>query len=240
MLPVRLILLRSLCLLLAALGALSSTAFGQPAAGLFQHLSDVREVTNPRALERITRARGLPFAAEVQTVRIPSAPGLRERGVLLLNLGPGRQFLVRRSRVDVRGAESFSWFGASDGASPFVRALLVVNGENVTGNFQTAEGGYTIQPVGSGLHVITKLDPRKTPDCIGTLELPSRIVEELRPNFNLNGSSETAANITVLVLYTAEVASLSGDVNSLIQSAIDATNQTLGNTVLTHTVSRVY
>ncbi len=142
---------------------------------------------------------------------------------------------VTKKRIDKRSETDFTWYGQlSDVPGD---AVLVVHGDVVEGSVRHGTELYKVQSVGSGLHSVIQIDQSKFPQD----EPPSFKSKERQLNQLDNGgmdatgdstiSSETPV-IEVLVAYTdsAETAKGgAGNMNAMIQLAIDETNQSYQN-----------
>ncbi|MBN8741655.1 MAG: hypothetical protein BGP24_17415 [Lysobacterales bacterium 69-70] len=106
--------------------------------------------------------------------------------------------------------------------------ILVRNGDKVTGNVRVAGQLFKIRPLHDARHVVVEVDENAMP-----LDHPPadyrRLFEQATPL--PTGSKAVAANtvIRVLVNYTQKVASVSGDINGLINLAVAESNQGYAN-----------
>lgn len=107
--------------------------------------------------------RDRPSTAEVHVARLVNAPGrlLQQGRVLRLSVAPGRQILAIGERVEQRAANDISWTGSVQGEPGTVQ--MVLSGKGVTATVRAGETWYHIEPLGSGLHAITRIDPTRLP-----------------------------------------------------------------------------
>ncbi len=102
--------------------------------------------------------------------------------------------------------------------------ILVRNGDKITGNVRVSGQLFKIRPLHDARHVVVEVDENAMP-----LDHPPadyrRLFDQAAPL--PSGSKAVAANtvIRVLVNYTQKVASVSGDINSLINLAVAESNQ---------------
>lgn len=138
---------------------------------------------------------------------------------------------LRHVRTDGPGGSEFTWQGRVDleqGGS----ATMVVRGEQVTGIVRAGRDIYTIESVGSGLHAVTKLDPRRFPpdhppqqdhdgvQLSGSAEPPLKRAAQREA-----GASTRPTTIDVIVAYTQRAVVESGNnVSALVDIAVAEAN----------------
>lgn len=197
---------------------------------------------------RLAALRGRATTAELHLARIAEAPGqlLRAGSVLRVGLAPGLQVVATGEHATQRSAGDISWSGPVRGTHGWVQ-LVMMNGE-VTATVTIGETQYAIEPLGNGLHAVTRIDqggfpPEHTPDN------PSGALSRSL-DFGVGGilasraqgavSALALTQINVMVVYTASAASAAGNIASKIQLAVDETNQSYANSGINITFNKVY
>ncbi|HEX6745838.1 MAG TPA: M12 family metallo-peptidase [Longimicrobium sp.] len=189
-----------------------------------------------------------PTSAEVHLARIAAAPAsmLRLGSVVRLGLAPGLQVVADGQNAVQRSANDISWSGPIRGGHGWVQAVLM-NGE-LTATVTIGETKYAIEPVGNGLHAVTKIDQagfpsEHTPDnpsgalISNTLD---RAVGAIQASRSDAVSAAALSTINVMVVYTASAATRAGNITSKIQLAVDETNQSYANSGISINFNRVY
>lgn len=177
-----------------------------------------------------------PATASLQVVR--ANPDMLERSTAALTLNLGAGLDLRAHRVNSYRNESGSlvWYGVIEDPGsvrvpfsaenlqfdPINSAMLVKNGDKITGNVHFNGTLYKIRPLRTGGHAIAEVDASATPpdhpaeyNNLPNVKMPNEIV--------FNESADTV--IRVMVHYTPAAASASGDINGLIDLAVAETNQ---------------
>ena len=193
---------------------------------------------------RLATVRGRSNVAEVRLARIASAPGrlLRQGGAVRLPIAPGVQVVAVGERVTQRSAEDISWAGPVRGTDGWVQ--MVFAGGGVTATVRVGNTSYGIESLGGGLHAISRIDQsgypsEHTPDNFsGALSDRGPVQTSAAPT----GTVGTAAlsTINVLVVYTASAAAATSNISSLIQLAVDETNQSYVNSGININMVRVH
>jgi hypothetical protein len=175
-----------------------------------------------------------PSSASVQVVRA-NVELLNEKAAsLTLNLAPGLE--LQAHRVDAYFAKSGAlvWAGvlADPGSvtvpfspqslqfDPLNSAMLVKNGDRITGNVHYGGEWYKIRPLRTGGHAIVAVDLSAMP--------PDHPAEYGRlRTIAMPAGARTKADtvIRVMVHYTSAAAAASGDINGLIDLAVAESNQ---------------
>lgn len=196
----------------------------------------------------LTAIRNRPSSAEVHVARVATAPGrlLQQGRALRVSVAPGRQVVALGERVEQRAASDVSWTGSVQGEQGTVQMVLTSAG--VTATVRTGAALYRIEPLGAGLHAITRVDqtrlpPDHAPDHpTGAAEFtaPAPQPSPFAPAGAYSASLTANTRIDVLVVYTAAAASVSGDIGGLIQLAIDETNQSYANSGISITLSKAH
>ncbi|HEX2207546.1 MAG TPA: M12 family metallo-peptidase [Longimicrobium sp.] len=183
---------------------------------------------------------------EVHVARIaPAAEELMRQGTALrVAVAPGMQVVALGERVQRRTDRDISWAGPVLGGNGWVQMVLAEEGVTATVTVGTEQ--YTIEPLGNGMHAVSRLDQSKLPpehspdNPTGVLDTP--------PPFESLAAREPAGDvgiaavstINVLVVYTASAASAAGNISSRIQLAVDETNQSYVNSGININLVRVH
>ncbi|HEX8274521.1 MAG TPA: M12 family metallo-peptidase [Longimicrobiaceae bacterium] len=183
--------------------------------------------------------RGRSSTAEVNLARIAGAPGqaLQKGAVVRLGLAPGLQVVaVGQNRSD-RSADDFSWSGPVRGGQGWVQMVYADGG--VTATVTVGNAQYSIEPLGDGLHAVTRIDQHGYP-AEHTADNPTGALAEaldatVKAKPGTGGTdggtvgTQAISTQNVLVVYTASAAAATSNIGSLIQLAVDETNQSYAN-----------
>jgi peptidyl-Asp metalloendopeptidase len=228
------------------------TAPGSMNASAAAGQQDLLTIIPPQALDhaqqgRLAAIRGRGSSAEVHLARIAGAPGqmLRPASVVRLGVAPGVQVVADGERVQQRAADDISWSGPTRGSYGWVQAVLM-NGE-LTATVTVGTTQYAIEPIGGGLHAVTRIDqngfPQEhTPDNpTGALSTSlGAAVGGIRGAKAGDIGISALTTVNVMVVYTASAASAAGNIASKIQLAVDETNQSYANSGVNITFNKVY
>lgn len=125
--------------------------------------------------------------------------------------------------------------------------ILVVNGNNVTGSIRAESRSYIVQPLGAGFHAVIELDPSGFPPDEpeefhhdSAREDAGRHHQTAVSNPGKGASNAGGEVVDLLVVYTPGAASASGDINGLINGAVDITNAGFGNSLVPAAVAKVH
>lgn len=197
---------------------------------------------------RLASIRGQAHNAETHVARIASAPGqlLKEGAAVRLNVAPGVQIVADGETVVQRGASDISWGGAVRGDHGWVQ--MVYAPEGVTASVTIGQTQYSIEPLGNGVHAVSRIDQSGYPsehtadNPSGVLDPPSAPGPLFAKGGNTGGTGGIAALTTqnVLVVHTASAASAAGNIASKIQLAVDETNQSYVNSGVNINMVRVH
>jgi hypothetical protein len=135
---------------------------------------------------------------------------------------------VQHTKTQEHSASYYSWFGKL----PDGNVNLVVQNGEITGSIRAGLALYRVSPLGGGLHAIIKVDQSQFKP-----ELPP-----LKIRFNNVTIPDTPlVNTTydVLVAYTPAAAADAGNIEALIQLAVDETNTAYSNSQIAVTVNLV-
>jgi hypothetical protein len=194
---------------------------------------------------RMATIRGRASTAEVHLARIAGAPGqlMRPGSALRIPVAPGVQVVAVGSRVEQRGAGDVSWGGAVQGTHGW--AQLVLAGGGVTGTVTVGTASYSIEPLGGGVHAVSRIDqqgfPQEHPADVpaGVVDVPPFEPVAAKGGNGTVGIAATSTQ-TVLVVYTAAAAAATANISSLIQLAVDETNVSYINSGVNINMVRVH
>lgn len=193
---------------------------------------------------RLSTIRGRAGSAGSHVGRLAGTPAqlLKQGNALRLAVEPGLQVVAVGERVQRRADTDISWSGPVQGTHGWVQMVLGEDG--VTGTVTVGTETYRIEPLGDGLHAISRMDQSKMPpehspeNPAGVLDPPPA-----GPLASLSTSDVTTSalsTINVLVVYTASAASATSNIGSLIQLAVDETNTSYVNSGINISMVRVH
>lgn len=196
--------------------------------------------------ERLAAVRRRPGSEETRVARMAGSAGmLREGAALRLAVAPGRQVVAVGDRVEQRSANDISWGGRVEGIEES-RVQLVYGDGGVVGTVTLGTEQFRIEPLGNGLHAVTRLDQTKLPPehpadmPAGVLDVPAfEPMAARNPGDGEVGIAATST-INVLVVYTAAAAAATSNIGNLIQLAVDETNQSYVNSGISINMVRVH
>jgi hypothetical protein len=193
--------------------------------------------------------KGRSSTAEVHLARIAGAPGqmLMQGNAVRLGVAPGVQVVAVGEKVVQRSAEDVSWAGPLRGGEGWVQMVYADGG--ITATVRVGEGTvYSIEPLGNGLHAVSRVDQHGYPSE-HTPDNPSGALSDVldaavkgKPGTGTEGTVGTTAlsTINVLVVHTAAAATATANIGSLIQLAVDETNQSYVNSGINILMTRVH
>lgn len=247
--------LARLALILATLGAAACQGDGSPAASPVnpdRAQPDLLTLVDEPALDagqrgRLSSVSLRPGAGSVRLARAAAAPVevLRRGGAVRLGITPEVTIVADREDFAEREGGDVSWSGPVQGRYGWVQ--LVAAGDGVTGTVTIGETQYSIEPLGRGLHAITRLNPGGFPpehpgeNPSGAID-PDEGIDFLAARKPEEGTSALAAvsTINVLVVYTASASSAAGNIGNKIQLAVDETNTSYSNSGINISMVRVH
>jgi hypothetical protein len=204
-----------------------------------QRLSDVQE-------GRLATIRNRAGNVRSHVARLSGTPAdlLRQGSALRLAMEPGVQVVAVGERVQRRAEADISWAGPVQGTHGWVQMVLGEDG--VTGTVTIGFEQYSIEPLGNGLHAVSKIDQNKLPPE-HTADNPTGVLDPAPPYTPLSSLAPTAdvgiaalSTINVLVVYTASAAAATSNISSLIQLAVDETNVSYLNSGININMVRVH
>ena len=200
---------------------------GGQALDLFSYPTqhDLAAFTDKQA-DRLRAFRADPTAAEVRVVSLQFKL-LRNLDSVNLNLTPGQKMPLDVVRVEQRSASDYSWFGSSSTQAED-EAILVIQDDQAYGNIRSDGQLYRVRPLDGGLHVLIRVDETKFPP-----EHPPEFEEMERDTERdvrgqmpaVDAMQDACTEYTAVIAYTAGAKSQAGNIDALIQLAVDETNQ---------------
>ncbi|HET7234350.1 MAG TPA: M12 family metallo-peptidase [Longimicrobium sp.] len=194
----------------------------------------------------LSTIRGRASTAEVHLARVAAAPGgqLRGGGAIRLAVAPGVNVVALPQHLQQRGDDDLSWSGPVQGGG---WAQLVYMQGGVTATVTVGGAQYAIEPLGGGLHAVSRIDQGGFPQEHPAGNFSGVLVDNDRfggaaarnPNDGAIGIQAVSTQ-NVLVVYTASAASAAGNIASKIQLAVDETNQSYANSGIQISMTRVY
>ena len=147
----------------------------------------------------------------------------------------GTTHTLQQYRADERGPTKYSWIGRST-TDRNSSAVMVVNGDMVTGFFTLDMVRYMLYPLGDGLHVFIETDMSAFPadesqEDYEDMLAPKDIKEPKNAGIDPyatgdEASPKSSANCSIryLIAYTDDVDATLADVKSFIQGCVDDHN----------------
>lgn len=181
---------------------------------------------------------------EVTIVRVANLEQLAEARHIDLPLNSIKERFDRRRATNDR-SDSFRWVGGS--SEEHQEVLLFYNDGYLHGMLHFGSVAINIEPLGKELVVFTELDPSSFDGCPieGDIESDKN---QKKGHYNegagSSGDSMTLSSsdpvIDIMVVYTPQSASASGNIQSLINASIQSTNETLQNSGINASVNLVH
>src|SRR5205085_4565528 len=125
-----------------------------------------------------------------------------------------------------------SWSAGIEGASRD-RALLVVDGDNLTGRITDGGSVYEIRPVGKGVAQIREIDPAAFAPEADPVD--AGVTGEAFPAVRAAAGAatlDTVDAIRVLIVYTPAAAAASPDIEAAAQLAVDVANDAYASSAM--------
>ena len=145
-----------------------------------------------------------------------------------------------RQNIQKNSKYGYLWYGVGDNNN---NITLVIQNQDLMGTVRIGREMYKIESLGSGVHVIIKINalafpseepPETAPSGLQRknqgFEAPVKIERKFEKGFSTNSvKSYPTTSIEVLVAYTPSAAQASGNISGLIQLAIAEANQSYIN-----------
>ena len=195
---------------------------------------------------QLATVRGRASTAEVHLARVAAAPGrlLKQGGAVRIPVAPGVQVVALGERVQQRAGNDISWAGPVRGEFGWVQ--MVVSDAGVTATVTVKNTTYSIEPLGGGLHAVSRIDQNGFPsehgpeNPAGVLDVPPHEPLTAQSSFEPSIGTQALTTINVLVVYTASAAAATANIGSLIQLAVDETNTSYINSGVNINMVRVH
>ena len=166
-----------------------------------------------------------PTAKSVSTVEMNFKPETAD--AINFNLIPGQAMDMAQNRIETR-EDNYTWFGSDPETQG--SAVLVVQGEEMAGTIRSGGRLYRVLSLGDGLHAVVEVDPSKFPDDhppeYEELESATPEGELFSPESDL---ADDCGTTDLIVAYTPAAKAEVGNIDLLIQAAVDETNESYGN-----------
>lgn len=160
---------------------------------------------------------------------------------IVLHLFPDVTLSATKLRIEWRSAKSYTWFGHLKGFQ-HSQATLVVEDGVMAGNITANGRFYQIRFVSDGIYAVREINQAAFPE-----ELPPIPVNPQPDDLTVSPQSspelDTADFLDVMVVYTPAARTAAGSttaMNSLIQLAVDETNQSYVNSGINQRLRLVY
>ena len=152
--------------------------------------------------------------------------------VITFPLEPGLVVQFHRRDAHVTDDGMTVWYGTAErkgrGAvdaseiddDPLASAMLVQNGEKVTGNIRYAHRMFALRPLHGAPHALVEIDPRLMPP-----DHPAEYKSLPRVKMESTAGPKAISTIRAMVVITSAAMSASGDASGLINLAISETNR---------------
>lgn len=215
-------------LLATAIGAAPALSQEKPAMDLYTVVQDdqIRALSDEQNT-KLEAYRSDPTAAEITVIRL-GVDVLKTLDAVNLNFPEAPSAALDIARVDQRSQQDYSWFGKSSQTDD--EAILVVRGSSVVGTIRSGGRLYRVRPLDGGLSALILVDETKFPPDhppeLREIERRSQPAPRLR---DARDVADACTTYRAIVGYTAAAKSQAGDIDGLIQLAIDETNQGYAN-----------
>lgn len=205
-----------------------------------------RASLTPRQARLLEVIEQRPGAEDVELRQAQNPRALTALSAVALRVGEER-VQVAQERVAAAHGERFLWEGRfGEGGE----ALLVVDGDEITGSVQKPSGEmFKIEPLGGGLHTVSRIDQTAIGECgtednteqdqsrgTGSGSLP----ESSGSDGFTYGVTSSSPTIDVLVVYTPAANNASANIGNEIALAAADMNNGFGNSDVPATVSVVH
>ena len=203
------------------------------ATDIFAFVGDqVRAALTSQQADQLSAYKSDPSSADVTVIRMPT-DAMRSADAINLDFSAVRSVALDVVSVEERAPEGYTLFGRSlDGED---EATLVVEGDTVVGTIRSGGELYQVRPLGGGVQALIRVDrgafpPDHPPEFE---ELEQERQDQFRPDAMQRQSfRDSCAEYTAVVAYTPAAKSQAGNIDALIQLAIDETNQGYQNSAV--------
>jgi len=214
---------------------------------LFLHILSKDNQLSEQQAGLLNNLKSMATTEEINTVQV-KFDVLSNVNKINFNVAANKNIYLTTDRIEKRADGNYSWFGTEHATQSSV--ILVVQNNEMVGTIRSNKHLYQIRPLGGGLHVIILVDESAFPDdhppgfremekstTKSTIKPPPNKVEPKSKSDVLN---DDGSIIKVLVAYTPVAKSQVGNINALIQLAIDETNQSYVNSKVNTHLQLVY
>lgn len=224
---------RSLVLGVALLAVAAAASASAPVELLTGAAASPGDLTKTQ-LHHLDRLLAEPAVGEYRLVRPAVDPDAVD-GPLLITPFAGETVELTESRVERRSATDYTWFGTRPGYA--VQAIVVVNGEHLTGSIVDGDRHFILRPLGGGLAVVARLDASRLPPD----HPPGHdALERSAPEAPVGDSDGGCSYVDLIVAYTIDAGQAVADIYGLAQLAVAETNQSYANSGVVHRVRMVH
>lgn len=208
----------------------STYAQGQSPKNLFKYMpaGDSTAFSNQQS-ERLDAYRADPTSADVRVVNLQMGV-LKSLDSVNVNFSEEQSLALDIVRMEERSASDYSWFGNS--SSTQEQAVLVVQDNEVYGTLRSAGQLFRVRPLDGGLHALIRVDetkfPPEHPPEFESMEKDTRQImsEQVPDSFD---TGDACSEYNAIIAYTSGAKAQVGNIDALIQLAIDETNQGYAN-----------
>lgn len=191
----------------------------------------------------LAKAKKEKVLASYSIVRFNNLASLKEQTSFNISL-PGKAPLsVFRERFESKKANEWTLSGSLDNKGSI---FLSATDDDITGVIHNEQELYWIKPIGNGLHILIKVDPKKLPRDEPEDWNPSpdkNPVDKSNPRNqiksernNLLMAATSTPVINVLVVYTQAVEDNNANITNLVNSCISSANTSFSNSNMTSNV----
>jgi hypothetical protein len=219
-----------------------NTSFAQE--NVFIPVDEQQTPLSTRQDEILNIIRSRSTSVSVTLVRL--GINLKEQPSIVIKLADGIRVVANAEKIIEHTTKDYTWYGLLSGSD--VPVFLSVSEDHVTGMIHTDDAVFSIEPIGEGLNALIQLDQSAYPpdeppgfdeesDAAGKQGFNDRFEKENEMQVSLVQSNPV---IDLLIVYTQAAANASGNITSLINGSIDASNMTLSNSIVPASVVKVH
>ena len=158
---------------------------------------------------------------------------------LILNLFDDAYFFTWKKKLVMKSEGKYTWFGGIAGVKESY-VIIVVDGEQATGNITLYGEQWQIRPVEGDLHEIIQIDQSGFPDEAPPLTPDSIGIDKTQADVPPPVMADSGAVIDVMVVYTAAAAASVANIQNEIELAVAETNQSYENSGIVQRINLVH